>query len=327
MSRLKLLLTTYSTAFLTSGGGESEMVQVAEMLDGAGVHTDIYGIGSRPISFYDGVMHFSVHAEGYPMLREAAARSKAIFLWPNVWWNEPPSTSEVDRITAVTTMAQRLFFKSQAELANFLLYIGIPEEKCSVVPIGISRKFLAPADKELLKTFSNVTDFALCLGLIEPIKNQLELIRALNRLKMNGLFVGGARDEDYYRQCVAEAHEGIAFLPFVQPSSALLRSIVASCDLIVEPGNDPPGRSSLEGAIMKKPLVTVDGIWQREHFDDGAWYASDGSAEQLTLAIQAALADSDRQARVDATYDRIFTRHASSHVSAKLVGILAKESL
>jgi hypothetical protein len=78
---------------------------------------------------------------------------------------------------------------------------------------------------------------------------------------------------------------------------------------------------------MKKPLVTVDGIWQREHFDDGVWYAPDGSAEQLTRAIQAALGDPDRQARVDATYGRIFTRHASSQVSAKLVGILAKESL
>jgi glycosyltransferase involved in cell wall biosynthesis len=327
MSRLKLLLTTYSTAFVTSGGGESEMVQVAEMLDSSGIHCDIYGVGSRPLGFYDGVMHFSVHAEGYAMLKEAANRRKVIFLWPNVWWDQAPTQSEVDRIVAMAAMSRRLLFKSQAELSNFEQYIEIPEDKCSVIPIGISKKFLTPADRELLMTFSDVTDFALCLGLIEPVKNQLELIRALNGLKMNGLFVGGARDEDYYRQCHGEAHDGIRFLPFVQPCSALLRSIVAGCEIMVEPGNDPPGRSSLEGAIMKKPLVLIDGVWQREHFEDGVWYAPNGSAEQLGGAIEAALNDSDRQSRVDATYDRIFARHASPQASSKLVGLLAKESL
>ncbi|KVD39643.1 glycosyl transferase family 1 [Burkholderia ubonensis] len=327
MARLKLLLTTYSTAFITSGGGESDMVQIAELLDASGVHCDMYGIGSRPLSFYDGVMHFSVHAHGYAILKEAADRGKSISLWPNVWWNEPPSDAEIERITEMARLSQRVLFKSEAELANFTRHIRVEANKCSIVPIGVSEKFLAPPDRELLLTFSNVSNFCLCLGLIEPVKNQLELIRALNEIGMNGLFVGGPRDDAYYRQCVSEAHHGIEFLPFVQPCSALLRSIVANCEIMVEPSSDPPGRSSLEGAMMRKPLVTVDGAWQREHFgDEGAWYAASGSSSDLANAIRTALNDPERQRRIDAIHNSVMARHRSSKVAPKLVELLAKDS-
>ena len=118
MTGLKFLLTTYSTAFTVSGGGESELVQVAEILKSSGVHTDIYGIGSRPLSFYDGVIHFSVHADGHAILREATLKKKRIFLWPNVWWWEAPSPAEVQRISEMAGNAHKLLFKSDAELED-----------------------------------------------------------------------------------------------------------------------------------------------------------------------------------------------------------------
>ncbi|MFM0328574.1 glycosyltransferase family 4 protein [Paraburkholderia strydomiana] len=327
MTGLKLILTTYSTAFTVSGGGESELVQVAEILKASGVHVDIYGIGSRPLSFYDGIIHFSVHADGHAILREAAVRSKRIFLWPNVWWLGPISASEIERIQGITRVAHKLLFKSKAELDNFTQYIRVPSEKIEILPTCVSNRFLAPADKDLLSTVSNSSEFALCLGLIEPVKNQLQTIRALNDLHLDGLFVGGARDEDYYRQCVAEAHPGIVFLPFVQPCSALLRSIIANSRVMVEPSIDPPGRSSLEGAIMQKPLVMSDGPWQREHFGDGVWYASAESAHAIAGAISSALNDPGRDAKVAATYDRVMACHSASVIGPQIAALLARESI
>ncbi|MFL9963468.1 glycosyltransferase family 4 protein [Paraburkholderia sediminicola] len=327
MTGLKFILTTYSTAFTVSGGGESELVQVAEILKGSGVHTDIYGIGSRPLSFYDGVIHFSVHADSHAILREAALRNKRIFLWPNVWWLGPIPASEVERVEEITRIAHKLLFKSQAELDNFQQYIRVPAEKIEILPTCVSNRFLAQPDKDLLSTVSNATDFALCLGLIEPIKNQLQTIRALNELKLDGLFVGGARDDDYYQQCVAEAHSGITFLPFIQPCSALLRSIIANCSVIAEPSIDPPGRSSLEGAIMQKPLVMSDGPWQREHFEDGVWYASPDSVDSIASAITGAINDTDRDAKVAATYDRVMSRHSASIIGPQIAALLARESI
>ncbi|SDQ32799.1 Glycosyltransferase involved in cell wall bisynthesis [Paraburkholderia fungorum] len=327
MSGLKFILTTYSTAFAVSGGGESELVQVAEILKASGVHIDIYGIGSRPLNFYDGVIHFSVNSDGHAILREAAVRNKRIFLWPNVWWLGPVPASEVERIQEMTRIAHKLLFKSRAELENFTQYIQVPEDKIEVLPTCVSNRFLAQPDLDLLSTVSNSTEFALGLGLIEPIKNQLQTIRALNEIGVDGLFVGGARDDDYFRQCVAEAHPGITFLPFVQPCSALLRSIIANCSVMVEPSIDPPGRSSLEAAIMQKPLVMSDGAWQREHFASDVWYAPTDSVSELASAIRHALTDADRDAKIAATYERVMSQHSASIIGPQIAALLARESL
>ncbi|MBN3805307.1 glycosyltransferase family 4 protein [Paraburkholderia sp. Ac-20336] len=315
----KILLTTHSTAFMTSGGGESELVQVAELLNDSDVQADIYGIRSRPLRFYDAVMHFSVHADGEAIVRETVNHGKKLFLWPNVWWLSPPDAAEISRIGAFVRRADRLLFKSATELAHFNAHIAVDADKCVVVGSGISDRFLAPADKDLLPTVCDVSDYVLCLGLIEPVKNQLELIRALNRLELNGLMVGGFRDEEYNRQCMSEAHRGIHFLPFIQPCSALLRSALANALVVAEPSFDPPGRSCLEGAFVKKPLVMVDGEWQREHFGGNVWYAASTRATDIVPALQAALSDTERDAKIESNYERVYARHSSSTVAADLI--------
>ncbi|MDE1182988.1 glycosyl transferase family 1 [Paraburkholderia sp.] len=319
MTAFKLLLTTHSTAFLTSGGGESELVQVAELLNNGGVQADIYGIRSRPLRFYDAVMHFSIHADGEAVLRETTQYGKKVFLWPNVWWLSPPDAAEIARIQGLARQAHRLLFKSQTELAHFLAHIPVDLRKCAVVASGVSDRFLLPADKDLLPTVCDVAGYVLCLGLIEPVKNQLELIRALNRLGLNGLMAGGFRDEAYYRECVDEAHPGIHFLPFLQPCSALLRSAVANAVLVAEPSFDPPGRSCLEGALMRKPLVMVDGRWQREHFEDNVWYTASTQADDIAAAIQSAFDDTAQEEKIERNYANVYARHSATTVSTELI--------
>ncbi|WMY07503.1 glycosyltransferase family 4 protein [Paraburkholderia phenoliruptrix] len=319
MTDFKILLTTHSTAFLTSGGGESELVQVAELLNNSGVQADIYGIRSRPLRFYDAVMHFSLHADGEAVIRETTQSGKKLILWPNVWWLTPPPVEEVRRVTAIARQAHRLLFKSQTELEHFIAQIEVDIRKCTVVASGISDRFLLPPDMDLLPTVCDGTDYVLCLGLVEPVKNQLELIRALNQLGVNGLMAGGFRDEAYYQRCVDEAHRGIHFLPFLQPCSALLRSALANAALVAEPSFDPPGRSCLEGALMKKPLVMADGRWQREHFGDNVWYTASTNAEDIALAIQAALDDPEKDERIGANYALVYARNSANTVSKDLI--------
>lgn len=322
MSDYKILLTTHSTAFLTSGGGESELVQVAEILRDTGIQADIYGIGSRPLRFYDAVMHFSVHADGDSMVREARRRESPLFLWPNVWWNDPPSQPEIDRISAICQSARKVLFKSESELENFQRHIQIHDGKAEIVPTCVSSRFLAEVDKDLASTVTGATDYALCLGLIEPVKNQLQLVRALNLIRMDGVFVGGPRDDEYYRQCVEEAHSGIVFLPFVQPCSALLRSIIYGCSVMVEVSDDPPGRSCLEGATMQKPLIMRDGPWQREHFGEDVWYTPDRTPEALANVIRSMQADPERELRIFSAQKRVLHRHSAHAVGAQLARLL-----
>lgn len=318
MASLKCLLTTYSTAFVVSGGGESELVQAAEILNSHGISADVYGTGSRPMSFYDVVMHFSVHENGCAILQDAVRRKKRVVLWPNVWWSDKPKLSEIDRVAKMVAAADTLIFKSQAELDNFTAHITIPKKKAAVISGWVSNRFLAPADEDLAATICAGDNFALSLGLIEPIKNQLHTIQALNRLHLNGVFIGGPRHDGYYRACVEEAHPGILFLPFMQPCSAMLRSIIKRCAVMVEPSFDPPGRSALEGAVMRRPLVLNDGPWQREHFADGVWYSGNGSVNSIISAIQAASVDCYEDARVGKNHDRVLEKYSEAVIGPML---------
>ncbi|MEB0136050.1 glycosyl transferase family 1 [Actimicrobium sp. CCC2.4] len=328
MTDLKFLLTTYSTAFTTSGGGESEQVQISEILNEHGVKADIYGVGSRPLNYYDGIIHFSVHPDGWAIVQEALIKHKKVVLFPNVWWNESPSNLEITRITEFCNNANIIIFKSQSELNNFIQYIPIQDNKIRVLFAGISDRFLSPVDLDVFCTISDVSDFVLCMGLIEPIKNQLQVIRALNKLNMNGVFVGGMRDYEYYLQCTKEAHAGIVFFPFIQPCSVLLRSMIANCNLMVEISLDPPARSSLEGALLKKSLILSDGEWQREHFENDVWYAPTNSDVDLAKVIeQVVISSVERENMISAAYQRVIGRHTAKAFGSLFVRILAKESV
>ena len=57
MKNLTVLITTYHEAFVVRGGGEYELLAI----------TDIYGLHSRPLEYYDAVLHFSVHGGSHPV--------------------------------------------------------------------------------------------------------------------------------------------------------------------------------------------------------------------------------------------------------------------
>ncbi|MCC4118933.1 hypothetical protein LLG90_26650, partial [Aromatoleum toluclasticum] len=69
MKKLTVLITTYHEAFVVRGGGEYELLSIADGLRQCGFIADILGPYSRPLEFYDVVLHFSVHGGGLSLLR------------------------------------------------------------------------------------------------------------------------------------------------------------------------------------------------------------------------------------------------------------------
>lgn len=292
---MKILVTTYSTAFLNIGGGESELVQVVEVLKHGGMHVDIYGVSSRPIDFYDLVMHFSVQIQGADMFNEIL-KQKKVMLWPNVWWSTKPAHEEILRISIMANKAHKLLFKSKVERDHFLNYISISIEKCLVIPIVVSDKFLTKVDLALAKTVVVFENYVLCLGRVEPIKNQLMLIEALKALGKNGLIVGGCGDIDYFERCKQANHGHIQFMPFIKPCSELLLSLISNSQLVVELSLDPAGRSSLEAAVMKKTLLLADDPWVDEYFSDTVYKADPTDLSYVISTLDKALSDKENKA-------------------------------
>ena len=316
---MRFLLSTYSTAFLSSGGGESEMVQIAETLNDGGAHADIYGLQSRPLDFYDAVMHFSVQAEGWAFFEAVNRTRTPILLWPNVWWRSTPDPKEIERIKLFIDCAHKVLFKSYAEKKNFEQHVQVPQDKSLVIPICVSQRFAATPDLELARTLCETNEYVLCLGRVEPVKNQLNLIRAIKQLGMRGVLVGGHHDADYFNRCKMEGEGFIEFLPFVKPCSHLLISLLAASHIVAEPCLDPAGRSSLEAAQVNKPLVLSADDWVDEYFGDTVYKAEPASVESIVDALRGAAADVAAGGRASLAHDRIALKHASEEAVHKFV--------
>ncbi|HQU08109.1 glycosyl transferases group 1 [Ferrovum sp. JA12] len=320
---MKVLLTTYSTAFAISGGGESEIVQVSETLFESGHLVDIYGTQCRPINFYDGYMHFSVHGHGWDIFQILAKQCKPVLLWPNIWWRFPPSPEELLRVTEFVKLAHKLLFKTKAERDNFLQYVDCPINKTVVLPICLSERLLGSPDLALAKTITEFSSYVISLGRVEPVKNQLNLIRALNSLNVNGVIVGGSNNTNYLAQCKAESQGRIVFLPFVKPASKALVSLLAGAVAVAEPCYDPSGRSSLEAALLNKPLVLSQSQDNFELLSNNFYAVDPDSVMSIAKGIQEALLDKNNNAemagqlvRSNNIGDAVFERFASMVVDA-----------
>ena len=324
MPGLNILLTTYSTSYLSSGGGEVEMFRFSQLLRLAGANTDIYGPSSRPISYYDFAIHFSVEQSGIFLFDELRKVGKKVFLYPNVWWLQPPSLNEIERIGAMVKNAEKVIFKSRVEYEHFAKFIFLPFDKALIIKVAISSSFAQDIDKDLALTYVEKPGYALCIGLIEPIKNQLQVIRALNSIDMNGVFIGGIRDEAYAKQCKKEAGPNIIFLPFISPSSALLTSILINASVVVEPSFDPPGRSVMEAALLMKPVIMGYSEWQKEHFPQSCWTVNPESFEDIARGIVSALSDANASGKVIDAKKSITETHIDNNIAPSLLSALLK---
>lgn len=308
---MRFLLSTYSTAFLASGGGESEQVQIAETITDGGLHADIYGIQSRPLDFYDAVMHFSVQADGWAFFDAVTRRGTPVLLWPNVWWLDAPDPAEIARIQWFVDKSHRVLFKSGAELNNFCRHVHVPPHKLLVLPICVSARFSMQPDLGLTKTLCDLDNYVLCLGRVEPVKNQLNVIRALKELGLQGLMVGGHSDAAYFQQCKLEAGDSVQFLPFVKPCSQVLLALLAGSRIVAEPSFDPAGRSSLEAALVNKPLVLSRDEWVEEYFGETVFAVDPTNVDEIAEALALAAADASGPNKSLAARSRIAQGHAS----------------
>ncbi len=265
MDNPRLLITTYYSAFLNPGGGETELLTLIEGLRMSGIDADLYGPSSRPLSSYSSVLHFSVQADGLAMLQRAKSQQKRIFLWPNLWWNGPPNAEERQLVADFFKLSDKIIFKSQSEIENIRQYAPVNEEQILHIPAPVNPKFLNASNPGIFKRMYNLDKYVLWVGVLNRTKNQLTAIKALKSLDVPVVFIGYPNDKEYFDECRAAAPKHFLFIPQMPPASEILCSAVQSCALFLEVPLEPPGTSALEAALAGRPLVLSKGPWTSEH--------------------------------------------------------------
>lgn len=318
MKQTRLLITTYHSAFLLPGGGEVELLDLASSLASFDIHVDIYGPTSAPLSSYDSVLHFSVHGDGIGIAEEAKSLNKQLLLWPNLWWPTTPSDDQKILTERFFSLADKIIFKSHAELANVSQHVQVDKRKTMLVPWGVDTAYAQPADPKLFKSLYQLDSYILWLGIIEEQKNQLSAIQALSGIETPLVFIGHHRNQAYFDACLEAAPRHFKFLPYMPSGSPILRSALQNCDLYLEVPFDPPGLSALEAGLAGRTLVLSQGTWTTEEFGDMAISVDPAQPTEILSGVKKGL---NFNSKTNDLAERINRKHALPQCLRQLIKI------
>lgn len=154
----------------------------------------------------------------------------------------------------------------------------------SIIPNGIDTNIFTH-DNSIKKD----VDLVLCVARIEGIKNQLNLIKALNNTRFKLLVIGSYTENQkrYYSLCKRIAAPNIYFIE--QISQHELVEYYKKAKVHILPSwFETCGLSTLEAAAMGCNVVVTDRGYTREYFENYALYCDPASPQSIFETVQQA---------------------------------------
>ena len=121
---------------------------------------------------------------------------------------------------------------------------------------------------------------------IEGIKNQLNLIKALNNTRYRLLIIGdyAPGHADYYRECRKIAGGNVEFIEHI-PQSDLVKYYQKAKVHTLPSWFETCGLSSLEAGAMGCNIVITDKGYTREYYGDYAFYCDPDNPASIFKAV------------------------------------------
>jgi glycosyltransferase involved in cell wall biosynthesis len=203
-------------------------------------------------------------------------------------------------ILQILKKAQLILPNSESEYRRVMQ--GYPAHvKHEVVPNGIDPE-LFQYDESAVRDKSLV----ICVARIEGIKNQLNLIKALNNTRFKLLLIGNHSPNQpaYYNACRNIAAANIEFIDHL-PQAELVTYYQHAAVHVLPSWFETTGLSSLEAAAMGANIVITDKGDTREYFEDDAFYCDPGNPQSICAAIEQA----SEAAHTSALRERILQKY------------------
>lgn len=294
------------------GGGEIQAAETARALESAGV--DVRSAGDANFAGHpvDGrVLHlFGSRPDHLGLAQAAHSAGARVVLSPVAWFDYVARWRECGplwrRAWQCTSLWARRAFpnlpdwrrrlylasdlllpNSRAEATQLETMLGVPAERIRVVPNGASERF-AHATADLFFETYGLRDFVLYAGRIEPRKNQLGFLKAMQQTDLPIVVLGDPVSEYrwYYDRCRALAGSNVHFLPRFAHDSSLLASAFAACRcLALTSWFETPGLVSLEAGMSGTPLVLTQRGSAQEYFGALATYVDPRSPAEIRRAV------------------------------------------
>lgn len=157
-----------------------------------------------------------------------------------------------------------------------------------IIPNAADTVFYLGRPERFRRRFGNER-FILSVGRISRRKNQLGLVKALNRFDYHIVFIGPVNDFDYYRECKSEPTRGrVSFIEALPPAE--LASAYAAADLHILPSwYETPGLATLEAALAGTKVISTNRGTAYEYLGREAWYCDPSDLASIRSSVQEAL--------------------------------------
>lgn len=220
-------------------------------------------------------------------------------------------------IKKILQQAARILPNSKLEYDQ-LAEFGTPLPGYSLIPNGIDPALFTSSSRA-----PKDPDLVLCVARIEGLKNQLNLITALNNTRYRLVIIGNPAPNhlDYYEECRKKAAANVSFinqLPqedltcwYQQAGIHILPSWFETC-----------GLSTLEAAAMGCRVVITDKGYTREYFGNEAVYCDPASPQSILAAVEKVAATPASDTLKQKIFDQYTWQQAASKTAAAYKQVL-----
>jgi len=178
---------------------------------------------------------------------------------------------------------------SKMEMDMLCEVFGVKTDKYKIIPNAIDANVARMQDKlEIPDEFETYKNAVICVGRIEPRKNQLSLVRALDGSNYKLVLVGAVSDnqKSYFEKIkpYIERNPNFFYIPRIENDRLYL--LYKVCKVSALPSwLDTPGLVSLEAGAMGCNLAISSKGTTREYFGDLAEYCLPNDIEGIRKAI------------------------------------------
>lgn len=174
---------------------------------------------------------------------------------------------------------------SQSELHRLGKYFNITPANYAIIPNAIDPLLFNRTEIKIKKE----NNLVICAARIEGIKNQVNLIKALNHTHYKLVLIGAPAPNQlsYYKKCQKLAAPNIIFAGRMKQSD-LLDFYKRARVHVLPSWFETTGLSSLEAAAMGCSIVITDKGDTREYFGEAACYCDPGDPLSILAAIDKA---------------------------------------
>lgn len=178
---------------------------------------------------------------------------------------------------------------AEMEMDKFCEQFGIQKKNYVVVPNAIDDDIAREKYNEpVLEEFEKYKDAVICVGRIEPRKNQLALVKALDGSGLKLVLAGGVspNQKKYFEEVnkYIKANKNFYYIPGI--SNDKLYMLYRICRVSALPSwLDTPGLASLEAAAMGCNLAVSSRGSVTEYFLDYACYCEPDDISSIRRAV------------------------------------------